>query len=166
MLDGEMSTLGNTLRLFRNICESIQEREEKEMSRLKGNRIGMHKNEIETPVLMVDLDVMERNLKKMADYFKGVKAKLRPHTKSHKTPALAHKQIEAGAIGICCGCLDEAQVMISAGIRDVLVTREIVLPGEITRVVGLARHSDIMVPVDNEELAERISQAAVMKGGD
>ena len=144
--------------------KSVGGREEKEMSRLKGNRIGMHKNEIETPVLMVDLDVMERNLKKMADFFKGVKAKLRPHTKSHKTPALAHKQIEAGAIGICCGSLDEAQVMISAGIRDVLVTREIVLPGEITRVIGLARHSELMIPVDNEEGAERISRAAEAKG--
>ncbi len=126
----------------------------------RGHGIGLHKSELETPVLMIDLDVMERNLRKMAAFFETVAANLRPHTKTHKTPALAHKQLEHGAVGICCGTLDEAEVMISAGIRDVLVTREIVAPEQIDRVVGLSRHSDIIIIVDNHEVVERFSKAA------
>jgi len=129
-----------------------------------GNKIGMHKNEIETPVLMVDLDTMESNLKKMAEFFKTVPANLRPHTKTHKTPSLAHKQIEYGAVGICCGTLDEAAVMISAGIRDVLVTREIVSPEQLDRVIGLSRHSDIIIIVDDHEVVERFALAAESNG--
>lgn len=124
----------------------------------------MHKAEIETPVLMVDLKILEGNLHKMASYFANTKAKLRPHTKSHKTPALAHMQIEAGAIGICCGTLDEAEVMISSGIRNVLVTREIVLPQQMARVVRLTKQSDILIVVDNEEIARRFSEAAESEG--
>ena len=130
----------------------------------QGNRIRMHVSELETPILMIDLDVMERNLHKMAAFFKNRPAKLRPHTKTHKTAALAHKQIEAGAIGICCGSLDEAEVMISRGIRDVLVTREIVSPEKTARVAALARHSDIMIVVDDEEVANQFSQAGEAQG--
>ena len=130
----------------------------------KSNCVGMELSTLETPVLMVDVDAMERNLAKMASFFSSVEANLRPHTKTHKTPALAHKQLQAGAKGICCGNLDEAEVMISAGIRDVLVTREIVSPEKITRVVGLAKHSDIMIVVDDEEVVDRFSQAAKAEG--
>ncbi len=102
--------------------------------------IGMHKQELETPALLVDLDTLERNLQTMARFFAASPTNLRPHVKTHKTPALAHKQIAAGAKGICCGNLDEAEVMIAAGIRNVLVTKEIVLRDQIARVAGLARH--------------------------
>src|SRR5712692_5685 len=119
---------------------------------MKHNSVGMHKQELETPVLLVDLDALEQNLQKMATYFATLRANLRPHIKTHKTPALAHKQIAAGAKGICCGNLDEAEVMIAAGIRDVLVTKEIVQPAQIARVAGLARHSDIIVVVDDETI--------------
>lgn len=128
------------------------------------NHIGMHKSEIETPVLMIDLDLMEHNLLKMAGYFATVKSNLRPHAKTHKTPALARKQIDAGAIGICCGNLSEAEVMIAARISDVLVTREIVLPVQIARAAELSRHSDIMVVVDSEGIVDRFSQAATAAG--
>ena len=124
----------------------------------------MTKNELETPVLMIDLDAMARNLKKMADSFERMPSSLRPHTKSHRTPAIAHKQVQAGARGICCGTLDDAEVMISSGITDVLVTREIVLPQTISRAVGLAKHSEIMIIVDNEEIVGRFSHAAELEG--
>ena len=128
------------------------------------NRIGMHKSELATPILMINLDTMERNLKKMSDFFHSVKANLRPHTKTHKTPALAHKQIEYGAKGICCGTLGEAEVMISSGIRDVLITREIVSPEQIEVATSLAKHSDVIVLVDDSEVAEKLSSAAQNKG--
>jgi D-serine deaminase-like pyridoxal phosphate-dependent protein len=135
------------------------------MSKAAGNvRVGTHKSGLETPVLIVDLDVMERNLRKMAGFFEGVSSNLRPHTKTHKTPALARLQIEHGAVGVCCGGLGEAEVMIEAGIRNVLVTREIVQPVQIARVASLARRSDLIVIVDTSELAERISSAGECTG--
>jgi D-serine deaminase-like pyridoxal phosphate-dependent protein len=124
------------------------------------NRAGMHRHELETPILMIDLDLMEGNLQKMARFFGTRPAALRPHVKTHRTPALAHKQIAAGAIGICCGSLDEAEVMIESGIGDVLVTREIVQPQAIQRVAALAEHSDIKIIVDSEDGAVRVSAAA------
>ena len=112
----------------------------------------------------VHADMLERNLQTMAQYFAGSPVNLRPHTKTHKSSALAHKQIAAGAKGICCGNLDEAEAMIAAGIRDVLVTKEIVLPQQIARVAGLVRHSEIIVIVDNAEVAENLSRAALVAG--
>ncbi len=123
------------------------------------NRIGMSKHELETPCLLLDMDAMERNLRKMADYFSTTSAKLRPHTKTHKTPALAHMQLAAGAAGICCGNLDEAAVMIDAGIRDVLVTREIVSPSQIARVAELSTRSVLIVIVDNAAMVEQYAAA-------
>ena len=68
----------------------------------------MKKHEIETPALLVDLDRMEANLERMAAFFRGVPAKLRPHFKNHKCPELAARQLAAGAIGITCATLREA----------------------------------------------------------
>lgn len=109
----------------------------------------MTTRDLETPALLLDLDAMERNHKRIMDYLTTASAALRPHTKTHRTPALAQWQIEHGARGICCGNLGEAEVMIAAGIRDVLVTKEIVQPQQIARVAELARDSEIIVVVDD-----------------
>jgi len=128
------------------------------------NPVSMLKQDLETPALLVDLNVLERNLKTMADFSATSKCNLRPHIKTHKTPALAQMQIVAGAKGICCGNLREAEGMIAAGIRDVLVTKEIVLPQQIARVAELAKQSEIIVIVDNAEVAENFSRAAIAAG--
>lgn len=73
--------------------------------------IGATKHEIETPALLIDLDIMEANIDRMARYFNGVRSKLRAHAKTHKSPIIAQKQIEAGAKGICCQKLGEAEAM-------------------------------------------------------
>jgi len=125
---------------------------------------GICKEQLDTPVLLIDLDVMESNIQKMAEYFLGVSAELRPHTKTHKTPIIAHKQIEAGAIGVTCAKLGEAEVMINSGIRDVLIANEIVPPQKIAKLVSLARHADVMVAVDDPRNVEDLSQAAQSKG--
>jgi D-serine deaminase-like pyridoxal phosphate-dependent protein len=125
---------------------------------------GTYKEQLDTPILLIDLDVMESNIAKMADYFRGVDAELRPHTKTHKTPILAHKQIEAGAIGVTCAKLGEAEVMVAGGIRDVLIANEIVPHQKIARLVNLARHADVMVAVDDFRNVENLSQAAQGKG--
>ncbi|NIM44506.1 MAG: DSD1 family PLP-dependent enzyme [Nitrososphaeria archaeon] len=126
--------------------------------------IGIDKYEIDTPALLLDLDAMERNLKKMAKYFDDVEANIRPHTKTQKTPILAHKQIEAGAQGICCAKLGEAEVMINAGIRDVLIANQVVGRQKIERLIGLAQHSDVIVAVEDPINAEELSKAALKKG--
>ena len=125
--------------------------------------IGICKQQLDTPVLLIDLDVMESNIAKMADYFRSVDAELRPHTKTHKTPIIAHKQIQAGAIGVTCAKLGEAEVMVAGGIRDILIANEIVPRQKITRLVNLARHADMMVAVDDSNNVENLSQAALDK---
>ena len=112
--------------------------------------IGSPAAEIDTPVLLLDLDLMEQNIARMAEAFQGKKAKLRPHAKTHKTPIIAHQQLAAGAIGITCAKLGEAEVMVEGGIRDVLIANQIVGLRKITRLMGLARHADLIVAVDTE----------------
>ena len=126
--------------------------------------IGRHKTELDTPALLIDLDVMESNIQKMSDYFATVSAELRPHLKTHKTPIIAHKQIAAGAIGITCAKLGEAETVVHAGIQDVLIANQIVGTHKIARLINLAKHSEIMVAVDNAQNVEAISEAANAKG--
>ena len=126
--------------------------------------IGKHKTELDTPALLIDLDIMESNIQKMANYFRTVNAELRPHVKTHKTPIISHKQIAAGAIGVTCAKLGEAEAVVHSGIRDVLIANQIVGKQKIARLVNLAKHSDIMVAVDNKENVQAISEAATTKG--
>ena len=99
----------------------------------------MHISELDTPALIVDLDVMERNLSAMAQYCREHRLQLRPHTKTHKIPELAHKQIESGASGITVAKLGEAEVMIDAGLTDLLIAYPIVGPTKVRRLASLAR---------------------------
>ena len=126
--------------------------------------IGMHKTELDTPALLIDLDKMEANIQTMAHYFSTVNADLRPHVKTHKTPIIAHKQIAAGAIGVTCAKLGEAEAVIHAGIRDVLIANQIVGTQKIARLINLAKHSEIMVAVDNAQNVQAIAEAAAAKG--
>ena len=86
----------------------------------------MHISDLETPAVIVDLDVMERNLSRVADYCRKHQLLLRPHTKSHKIPELAKRQIASGATGITVAKLGEAEVMLDAGIDDILIAYPIV----------------------------------------
>ena len=106
---------------------------------------------------------MEANIRTMAAYFTTVNAMLRPHLKTHKTPIIAHKQIAAGAIGVTCAKLGEAEAVIHAGIRDVLIANQIVGAQKIARLINLAKHSEIMVAVDNAQNVQAISEAASAK---
>lgn len=124
----------------------------------------MRRDEIETPALLIDLDAMERNLAKMAAWFAGRPARLRPHAKTHKTPILAHKQIAAGAIGITCAKLGEAEVMVQAGIRDVLIANQVVGASKIERLAHLARHAELMVAVDDPQNIADLSAACMAAG--
>lgn len=124
----------------------------------------MLKEELETPTLLLDLDAMERNQTRMMQFFQTASAHLRPHTKTHRTPALAKIQLQAGAQGICCGNLGEAEVMLAAGIRDVLVTKQIVQPQQIARVAELSRDSEIVVVADDAQVVQEFARAAQNAG--
>ena len=126
--------------------------------------IGMHKTELDTPALLIDLDKFEANIQTMAAYFTTVNTMLRPHVKTHKTPIISHKQIAAGAIGVTCAKLGEAEAVIHAGIRDVLIANQIVGTQKIARLINLAKHSEIMVAVDSPQNVQAISDAASAKG--
>lgn len=122
-------------------------------------------SEIETPALLLDLDILERNIKVMSEFMKDKKAKLRPHFKTDKCPIISHMQIEAGAKGITCAKLSEAEVLASAGIKDILIANQVVEQSKIYRLAGLALSgAKITVLVDNEENISRLSEAASMVG--
>ncbi|NIM44475.1 MAG: DSD1 family PLP-dependent enzyme, partial [Nitrososphaeria archaeon] len=120
----------------------------------------MDKHDIGTPALVLDLDLMEKNIAKMAEYFRGRKANVRPHIKTHKTPIIAHKQIEAGAEGITCAKLGEAEVMAAAGIKDILIANEVVGKKKIERLANLSKHCDVMVATDEPRNVEELAEAA------
>jgi D-serine deaminase-like pyridoxal phosphate-dependent protein len=100
----------------------------------------------------------------MAAFFAGRPASLRPHTKTHKCPVIAHQQIARGAIGVTCAKLDEATAMAEAGIRDILIANEIVGQRKIARLMGLAGWTNIMVAVDDARNVADLSAAATSRG--
>src|SRR5208337_5044715 len=102
---------------------------------------------------------MEANLERMAAFFRTVPAKLRPHYKNHKCPDFAARQLAAGAIGITCATLREAESLVQHGIGSILLANEIVDPAKIRRWVELARQADVIVCVDNEEVASELARA-------
>ena len=116
---------------------------------------------IETPALLLDLDLLEENIRIMADFFKDRKVSLRPHFKTCKCPTVAHLQLEAGAKGITCAKVGEAEVLVNAGIRDVLVANQVVDPDKIYRLACMARGgARITVAVDCVENIESLSSVA------
>ena len=122
------------------------------------------KDQIETPALVIDMEALEANIKKMADFFVGKKAKLRPHFKTHKSPAIAHMQIAAGAKGITCAKLGEAEVLAAAGIKDILIANQIVDERKLCRLAGIAKAARFGVCVDNAENVRALSEAAKAYG--
>lgn len=125
----------------------------------------MPEAELETPVLVIDIPTMERNLAKMMEILDGSKLRLRPHLKTAKSPALAWKMIDAGAVGICCAKLSEAEVMANAGIRDILLTSEVAGFGKYERLVALARRlPEFKAVVDSEHAIRGINDVASKQG--
>ena len=113
----------------------------------------------DTPVVTVDLDIMERNIRRFQAVCAEAGVKLRPHIKTHKIPAIAHKQLEAGAAGIACQKLGEAEVMQAAGIEDITLTYNVVGKAKLERLVRLAGRCDLKVVCDNRAVADGLSVA-------
>jgi len=128
--------------------------------------IGMSLDEVDTPALIVDLDSFERNLKRLADRVAGSGVRLRPHAKTHKCPVIALKQIELGAVGVCVQKVSEAEAMVYGGVRDVLVTNEVVGKPKLRRLTALAHAARVGVCVDDPQQIADLDVAAGEAGVD
>lgn len=125
----------------------------------------MKKHNISTPALVVDLDKLRHNIDEMAQRAKKAGIALRPHIKTHKTPIIAHMQIKAGAVGIACAKLGEAEVMAAAGIEDIFIAYPIVGQDKIERLFNLTRWVPmISTSVDTFEAARTLNDAAIARG--
>jgi D-serine deaminase-like pyridoxal phosphate-dependent protein len=124
----------------------------------------MHINDLDTPAVLVAADVVERNLQRLAQYSQKHNLNVRPHTKTHKIPEFAHRQLRYGAAGITVAKLGEAEVMADAGVSDILIAYPLVGEHKMKRLALLSSRADVTVAVDSLEVAEGISRAAVRAG--
>lgn len=124
-----------------------------------------HKTDLDTPCLILDLDVLERNLKKMQDTVTEVGKNIRPHVKTHKCSALARKQIDYGAMGVCAAKLSEAEELVKAGIHNILITGPVITVPKVERMVDLVAVSpSLMVVIDHPDNIELIDGKLGSKG--
>jgi len=116
--------------------------------------------DVDTPALVLDLDAFERNLARLAESIAGRGVRLRAHAKTHKCAEIARRQVAAGAIGVCCQKVSEAEAMVAGGIADVLVSNEVVGERKLARLAALARHARLGVCVDDAGNVRALSAAA------
>ena len=125
----------------------------------------MNRDETPTPALLLDGDRFERNLARMAEHVRASGKQYRPHAKTHRCPQIARRQIEAGALGVACAKLGEAEVMAKADVHGLLITTEIVTAAQMFRLVRLLESApDTMVVVDNPENVDALARAMATKG--
>jgi len=115
---------------------------------------------LDTPCLVIDSEKMERNLRDMSGFARSAHVRLRPHSKTHKSPELALKQMSYGAVGICTQKVSEAEVMVANGVTDILISNEIIGLEKLRRLANLSKHADITVCVDSCEGIDQLSQVA------
>ncbi len=124
----------------------------------------MHKLELDTPALVIDWDIMQRNINAMQKVANDAGIKLRPHTKTHKTPLISHLQIKAGAQGITVAKLGEAEVMHAGGVDDILIAFPLQGAPKLERLLHLAARANVRVSLDSRKVAQDISDAAQTRG--
>lgn len=120
--------------------------------------------DLDTPAVLIDLDKLESNIQRMAAFAATQKINLRPHIKTHKIPQIAQKQLRAGAIGITCQKLGEAEVMAANGINDILITYIIVGAPKLDRLLHLKKHARVCTVVDSEEAMAPLAAAMQQAG--
>ncbi|HET6423939.1 MAG TPA: DSD1 family PLP-dependent enzyme [Planctomycetaceae bacterium] len=125
---------------------------------------GLTKAELDTPLLCVDLDAFERNLRFMSQTVLAGGKTWRPHSKGHKSPAVAWRQIRAGAIGVTCAKVSEAEVMAQAGVRDILIANVIAGSHKVERLASLCSAADPIICCDHFAQAEPIAAACRRRG--
>jgi D-serine deaminase-like pyridoxal phosphate-dependent protein len=128
----------------------------------------MLKTQLDTPCLMLDIDIFEKNLKVMRDFVLDCGKMLRPHVKTHKSSVIARKQLaEGGCAGLCVAKISEAEKLIAKGITSLLVTSPVVTEIKIKKLFECFRQApDLMVVIDNRENADQLSRTAVAYGNE
>lgn len=124
----------------------------------------MRIDEIDTPAPLVDLDRLDANIARLQAYLSEHGLANRPHIKTHKIPAIARQQVEAGAAGITCQKIGEAEVMAAAGIDDIFLPYNILGQAKLERLMQLARRTRLSVTADSAVVARGLSGAAVAAG--
>ena len=122
--------------------------------------------QLDTPCLILDMDALDHNMDVIADFYADRHSKLRGHSKNHKSPAIALRQIQRGGTigGVCAAKVAEAEVMVQGGVPSVFVTSEVVAPPKIARLCALADQAEILVACESETNAHDLSQTAVAQG--
>src|SRR5262249_6372636 len=121
-------------------------------------------DELDTPAAVVDLDRLEANIDRLQAYLTEHGIANRPHIKTHKIPALAQQQIKAGAIGITCKKIGEAEVMAEAGLADIFIPYNILGPAKLERLMQLARRARLSVTADSAAVVKGLARAAQQAG--
>src|SRR2546421_7104158 len=122
--------------------------------------IGVPVAEVETPALIIDLDALDRNITRMAEFAKSSGVRVRPHAKTHKSTAIALRQIARGAVGQCVQKVGEAEVLVRGGVKDVLVSNEVVGEHKLRRLAALAHDATIALCFDAAEQVDMASRVA------
>ena len=125
---------------------------------------GTPVEDLDTPALVIDVAAAEENIGKMQAWCDSHDVGLRPHGKTHKTPFWAHKQLDAGAIGLCASKVSEAEALINGGVSEIMITSEVVGRPKIERLMSLAARANVIVAVDDEANVRDLSEAAVAHG--
>lgn len=120
--------------------------------------------ELDTPVLLVDAPALSRNIARMREMTEAAGIRYRPHAKTHKSAAIARMQIDAGAVGVCCAKLGEAEVMAANGIENILVTSPVVGESKIGRLLHARTQALIAVVADDAGNVAKLGQMAQMSG--
>ena len=123
-------------------------------------------DDLDTPAMIIDLDLLEKNIRSMQEVCRNAEIPLQVHTKTHKMPEIAHMQLRQGAIGICCQKLGDAEVMVAGGVRGkILVPYNIVGEQKLIRLARLCKRAQMTVAVDSEFTAKGISDQLQKDGG-
>lgn len=124
----------------------------------------MRIDELETPVPVVDIDLLQANISRLQSYLEEHGIANRPHIKTHKIPAIAQMQMDAGAVGITCQKVSEAEVMADAGFSDIFIPYNIIGESKLTRLMSLAKRITVSVTADSDFVIRGLSEAAQEAG--
>lgn len=123
-------------------------------------RVGTKVTDLPTPALLIDLDGMENNLRRMATFFQNNGAKLRPHFKAHQVVSLGKRQLQSGAIGLTCAHLDHAEALADEGVENILIANEVAGASKIQHFTDLSRRVPVIVAVDNPKVVSDMARLA------
>src|SRR5580693_4708067 len=115
---------------------------------------------LNTPALVLDIEALDRNIAAMAAFAAAAGLKLRPHAKTHKSAEIARRQIAAGAVGVCCAKLGEAEALSAEGIENILITSPVVGAAAVERLAALAERSPgLMAAADHPDAVAALARS-------